>query len=472
MSPDEHIIDALIFGSNSKHTQTKLLEKDAILTLVTALDIARTDEVKSNQIKGIATDNSTRIDALKRGQAPSNAANSSSQPCGPIIRLCGCSDSELDISQRSLSPAFGSICGACGKENHWRKVSRSSKPNRKEKNERGGSKHSKSSKEKRGPEKHLHTLETLDEAEVDNVAYLPEQLYFHTLLIDQAFLDGEVEADQGKKPLLCEVDTGAEGNVISLNSYKSLLPSSPCNPNGIPVNLASSSTTIVAFGGHPVDHHGICHLKLAHGSSCKYYLFHVVDEDGPTILGPPTNTDLNLVTMNFSTTSHKKESKPSVAQQPICNPDPVAKRENLEQYGNCFESVGCFQGEFHITVDAAVSPVERSLRHVPEALKEALRNELDSLVTQRILAKVTEPTDWVNSLVCVTKSNSALRLCLDPKDLNQVIKRPHYFTPTLEDILPKLSSARCFSILDTRSSYWNIKLDQESSLCPTFNSPF
>ena len=93
----------------------------------------------------------------------------------------------------------------------------------------GGSKHSKSSKQKRGPEKHLHNLETLNEAQVDNGASLPEQLYFHTLLIDevakndtQAFLEVEVEADQQKKPLLCKVDTGAEGNVISLNSYAKL----------------------------------------------------------------------------------------------------------------------------------------------------------------------------------------------------------------------------------------------------------
>ena len=146
----------------------------------------------------------------------------------------------------------------------------------------------------------MHNLETHDEAEVDNGASLPEQLYFHTLLIDQvtkndtqAFLEVVVEADQRKKPLLCKVDAGAEGNVISLNSYKSLFPSSRCNPNGIPVNLASSSTTIVAFGGHPVDHHGICHLKLAHGNSSKSYPFHVVDADGPTILGLPTCTDLN-----------------------------------------------------------------------------------------------------------------------------------------------------------------------------------
>ena len=63
-NPDEHIIDALIFGSNSKRTQTKFLDKDATLTLDTALDIARTEEVTSNQIKEISPGTSTNVDAL------------------------------------------------------------------------------------------------------------------------------------------------------------------------------------------------------------------------------------------------------------------------------------------------------------------------------------------------------------------------------------------------------------------------
>ena len=111
MNPDEHIIDALIFGSNSKRTQTKLLEKDATLTLDTALDIARTEEVASKQVKEISSDVSTRVDALKHGRASSKAGNSPSKPRGPIAHVCGCCGTEHNISQRSLCPAYGSICG-------------------------------------------------------------------------------------------------------------------------------------------------------------------------------------------------------------------------------------------------------------------------------------------------------------------------------------------------------------------------
>ena len=99
-SPDEHVIDAFTFGSNSKRTQTKLLEKDATLTLDTALNIARTEEGTSKQVKGISSDVSTRVDALKHCPT-SKPRNASNKPSGFVIRLCGCCGTEHDISQRS-----------------------------------------------------------------------------------------------------------------------------------------------------------------------------------------------------------------------------------------------------------------------------------------------------------------------------------------------------------------------------------
>ena len=92
--------------------------------------------------------------------------------------------------------------------------------------------------------------------------------------------------------------------------------------------------------------------------------------------------------------------------------------------------------------------------------------------SQNIIARVTKPTDWVNSLVVREKENGRLRLCLDPKDLNKAIKREHHPILTLEEITPNLTGAKLFSTLDARNGYWNIKLDEESSYLTTFNTPF
>ena len=176
-NPDEHIIDALIFGSNSKRTQTKLLDKDATLTLDTALDIARTEEVTSNQIKEISPGTSTRVDALNH--------DPSIGPRGPTIRLCGCCGTEHDISERSFCPAYGSKCRACRKENHWRKVCRSSKHDKKGKTKGGRHKDPKPPKEKPDRKNNFHSLGARDQSEDSLQTSVPDQLYFHTLSRNQ-----------------------------------------------------------------------------------------------------------------------------------------------------------------------------------------------------------------------------------------------------------------------------------------------
>jgi len=72
----------------------------------------------------------------------------------------------------------------------------------------------------------------------------------------------------------------------------------------------------------------------------------------------------------------------------------------------------------------------------------------------------------------VVRKPGKLRLCIDPKDLNKVIKRPHYPLPTIEDIRPKLTNAKLFSILDAKNGFWQIQLDESSSYLTTFWPPF
>jgi len=93
------------------------------------------------------------------------------------------------------------------------------------------------------------------------------------------------------------------------------------------------------------------------------------------------------------------------------------------------------------------------------------------MTVSKIIAPVQCPTDWVSSLVVVEKGNK-LRVCIDPKDLNKAIMRPHYALPTIDDIAPKLSKAKVFTILDAKDGFWQVKLSEKASYLTTFNTPY
>ena len=78
-------------------------------------------------------------------------------------------------------------------------------------------------------------------------------------------------------------------------------------------------------------------------------------------------------------------------------------------------------------------------RRVPTALKTQLKEELDKYVKLGVLAQVEEPTPWVSSLAIATKKSGALRIFIDPKHLNAVLKRETYQLPILDDMLPELA---------------------------------
>ena len=89
-----------------------------------------------------------------------------------------------------------------------------------------------------------------------------------------------------------------------------------------------------------------------------------------------------------------------------------------------------------------------------------------------VITKVTEPTEWVNSVVVTEKKNGKVRVCLDPRDLNKAIKREHYPMKTVEEVAAQLAGATVFSTLDASSGFWHVKLDEKSSKLTTFNTPF
>ena len=74
--------------------------------------------------------------------------------------------------------------------------------------------------------------------------------------------------------------------------------------------------------------------------------------------------------------------------------------------------------------------------------------------------------------VIATKKSGALRICIDPRPLNEVLKREMHQLPILDNLMPELARAKIFSTVDLTAGYWHCILDHESSLLTTFATPF
>ena len=84
----------------------------------------------------------------------------------------------------------------------------------------------------------------------------------------------------------------------------------------------------------------------------------------------------------------------------------------LKEFEDVFSGLGLFEGEYHIHVDPNYQPVVHPPRQIPVAIKNKVKSELDHMQKLNAIAKVTEPTVWVNSMVVVQKANSDIRICL------------------------------------------------------------
>ena len=114
---------------------------------------------------------------------------------------------------------------------------------------------------------------------------------------------------------------------------------------------------------------------------------------------------------------------------------PLTRQDILSQYSSCFEGIGHFPGDlykFHLKPKH--KPAQHAPRKVPIHLESAFKEEIESLVKQGILEEVKEHTDWVNSYIIVEKDTGnhhspnhtvkkKLRICLDPRDLNEALER-------------------------------------------------
>lgn len=210
------------------------------------------------------------------------------------------------------------------------------------------------------------------------------------------------------------------------------------------MDLQKSSAVLKAYNGSAIKHVRYGRKLLLLNDATHAVTFFVVKKGRQALLGLHACKQLGLV--------------------PKCV-DSVrwSEPEPEKAFPDLFQGTGCVGRRYRMVLREDVVPVVHPARRVPLALREPLRQELERMETASIIKKVDEPTEWASPLVITRKKGGALRVCIDPREINKSIKREHYPMPTREEIEAELSGATFFSRLDAKAGFHQIPLDAATS---------
>ena len=159
------------------------------------------------------------------------------------------------------------------------------------------------------------------------------------------------------------------------------------------------------------------------------------------------------------------------------------KQDILDVYSDVFTGIGKFPGmSYKFQLKPNAKPARHAPRKVPIHLQDAFHKEIRNLEQLGILEETKDVTEWVNSFVIMEKKvptdsskfptdsnssqghsmNKKLRICLDPRDLNEALEREPYYTWSIEEIMGKCHGMTRFTIADFNKGYWMVELDPES----------
>ena len=157
---------------------------------------------------------------------------------------------------------------------------------------------------------------------------------------------------------------------------------------------------------------------------------------------------------------------------------PLTKQDILDVYSDVFTKIGKFPGlPYKSQLKTNAKPARHAPRKVPTHLQDTFHEEIRNLEALGILEETKDVTEWVNSFVIMEKKipidsnnshspghsmNKKLRICLDPRDLNEALEREPYYTHSIEEIMGRFHGMTRFTITDFNKGYWMVELDPES----------
>ncbi|KAG8191038.1 hypothetical protein JTE90_029481 [Oedothorax gibbosus] len=217
--------------------------------------------------------------------------------------------------------------------------------------------------------------------------------------------------------------------------------------------------TVLDYNKNPIPIIGTCILNCVTEKIQQKLKFVVCDLNSSPILGLQAFQSLGLIQRLCQL------NKTSPADQP-CTVEQV-----LEEFQDVFSGMGRLNRTVKINLKPDSIPHVAAPRKIPLALHDRVKKELENMEEQGIIVRVEEPTEWVSNMV-VVDSPKKLRICIDPRPLNEAIRRPHYPIPASERLFTNLQGCTVFSLLDAKKGFWQLPLEDASSYLTTFSTPW
>ncbi|XP_063918115.1 uncharacterized protein K02A2.6-like [Zophobas morio] len=228
------------------------------------------------------------------------------------------------------------------------------------------------------------------------------------------------------------IDSGATCNVIDKKSWENLKASNIKSTCGEPDTKKLYS-------------------KL---DSIKFY---VVDVKATPIIGKSTARTSGILRTGFPLRNVSSIEVPSI--ESLSKKFPNAMGDGI--------------GKLHdyslkIAIDEKIPPLAQTDRRIPFQLRPLVKEKLRELIESDIIEKVNEPPRWVSPVVCTTKKNEELRMCVDMRAANEAIIRERHPIPTIHDLILSVNGSKWFSEIDLKSAFHQIELEESSREITTF----
>ncbi len=226
--------------------------------------------------------------------------------------------------------------------------------------------------------------------------------------------------------------------------------------------MQPTSKIPTGFGGGQIIPRGttqVSCLVSRNKASCRKRLTFYVIDDNLDILGRAACEDFDLI--------RRVDNVVPVDIQPG-----HTRQQFIEQNKDVFRGIGEYDKEYDIQLQADAILVVQHPRVIPYAKRTKLQQSLAKLQQQGIIQDVEGPTDWLHNLVIAEKKNGNMRICLDPRPLNKVIKRERHQIPTMSDVQARLAGKAVFTVVDMKDAFWHVKLSNESARMCAFSTPW